>query len=386
VIVQIADVFDKLNALTKNTFERIDAKIDEFRTRLEDIDNRSDVVKAKVEKLKEFGTKATRIFSNYKYPITESHRLEYEPLSKYTPVEYGVNLSRRIHSSHIPFDDELLKEKINLLALNVQKAKSNNEWREEQHKNPMGRVPWERITSIGSFIIFNTSENPFVSRGMGSSVYEQKMKNRRNMQNEPEKEGIQPPPSSIVNKEQIEKQEKLLRYNPELQIAPQIMDELPTALPDLPGIADDLSFSNDLFPEFDGLVSNISQQSEAIKRDETNFSLSKESSASLLASIRSAAGKPVKGKLTVKDEKMERKKIKKEAVSGDLMSDLINNLKSRREGIRGKAITSRESETVSAPPAPSGAMEKVSAMIPPPPMVPPSSDDDDEDANSDDWE
>jgi WAS family protein 1 len=95
--------------------------------------------------------------------------------------------------------------------------------------------------------------------------------------------------------------------------------------------------------------------------------------ASLLDSIRAAAGKPKKSTNIVIARKIEAKKNKqKEVVSGDLMSDLFNKLSMRRKGISGANVSS-DSQT--------SAMERISAMIPPPPPV--SNEDND---NNDDWE
>jgi len=294
---------------------------------------------------------------------------------------------------------------------------------------------------------------------IGSSIYDQKIRAKRPQQINDLNSDIFEAPESILNVEQTEKRETL-HYLPEVQSPPQIMDDLPQALPSLPGIADDIEFniSDEEFlsatiPNLNGIIGVIPQLPQIIGSDSTlltNQSLNTQTKqqfcpsitpsistttaqssesepspvppppppppppspppistqqtsiqpqkqintqtvqsnsenltqfiptvdtnrASLLDSIRAAAGKPKKSTNIVIARKIEAKKNKqKEVVSGDLMSDLFNKLSMRRKGISGANVSS-DSQT--------SAMERISSMIPPPPPV--SNEDND---NNDDWE
>ena len=100
------------------------------------------------------------------------------------------------------------------------------------------------------------------------------------------------------------------------------------------------------------------------------------SRASLLESIRMAGGKP-KTK-TIKEKKIDKKLKQKEneelgstknssGGGGDLMSDLMNRLALRRDGISGNQKTiSKKSGNALKPESNVSAMDRISAMIPPP--------------------
>uniref|UniRef100_A0AAX7SMN3 WASH1 WAHD domain-containing protein n=1 Tax=Astatotilapia calliptera TaxID=8154 RepID=A0AAX7SMN3_ASTCA len=149
-------------------------------------------------------------------------------------------------------------------------------------------------------------------------------------------------PLSITKREQLERQiAESYFYVPDLGQVPEI--DVPSYLPDLPGIADDLSYSADLGPGFapSGPTHNIPELP----------CFSEESSA---PAVGAAAG------------------------GGDFMSDLFNKLAMRRKGISGKGPAGGESGD--APAGPSGAFARMSDVIPPLPAPHTATTDDD------DWE
>jgi WAS family protein 1 len=403
-----------------------------------------------VAQLKQSGNKSIKIFSNYKYPITEADQVVYKPLSKLVidTSRKETDIDFKIKSRHVPFDEELLKEKLQFYNVQKQSKEDNLNGEALDPSNRMGRIPWERITSVGSFVIFNTSENPYASRAKGTSLAEQKAKRKINQVLDNEGE-FGPPPSTFGNKNEPDKEEPLLRYNPDLSAAPAIIDHLPVALPHLPGIADDVLFN----PEILMQLNDVSDENNITRRMSVAKDITKdiippppipppmpESSqspvpppppppppllppvmtqssvpepptappppiqvkkaapvssndggrSSLLDAIRNAGGKPKKGAVTVKDLKIEKKKEKKkEKVSGDLMGDLMMSLKSRRIGISGDYNKSSSSEEVGKPIITRSVSEPASAMDRVASMIPaPKTSDiseEEEGANSD-WE
>ncbi|KAG7279218.1 hypothetical protein CRUP_013610 [Coryphaenoides rupestris] len=240
-------------------------------------------------------------------------------------------------------------------------------------------------------------------------------------------------PLSITKREQLERQTKeSYFYVPNLGQVPEI--NVPSYLPDLPGIADDLSYSADLGPgiapsSVPGCGSTSAAPSSSATPSPsrvctsptgspwTSPSPSSSSSASspssssshfpthrrrcrpvpaapiavvqqssgranLLESIRNAGGIGKAKLRDVKDRKMEKRKQKEQeqavgaaASGGDFMSDLFNKLSMR---ISGKGPAGGDS--ADTPLGTSGAFARMSDVIPPLPAPQPIPGDDE------DWE
>lgn len=448
MIVQVANVMEDLQAAIDNTSERIFKKLNTFKDRIAEVDRRAEVAKSKIEKIKECKNKATKVYSHYKYPTASINDVIFEPICKYDFDHQPERSKEVLKAPHIPFDEEILKEKLQFFTVSKGKSRGSSVWNDTSD-SPLGRIPWERITSVGSLVVFNTSDNPYIRRSHGSSIIEQKMKNKRPVVHiDDQDEGLGPPPNSILHSNQADKLDGNI-YNLEVSAPPEIIDDLPTTLFDLPGVAGDISFDitdtdkpdffspksyqpqlpNVTFMESPNVVLDhvvpdkpfstppapptvitdrsqepLQQQQAQTTQSQTprgapppppppppppslpdtsvkeptkapsNLPNIDAGRASLLESIRMAAGKPKKDRLTIKEKKIEAKKQKKkEVVSTDLMSDLKGYLESRRQGMAPK-------KTID----PSSAMEKVSNLIPPPPTKPtPENFDDSENS---DWE
>lgn len=433
LIKQLSDTLELLDVATTQVFGGIESKISDFKKCLHEIDQRVEVVQTKINHLRQSGNKATKVFSNYKYPKSEFRCFSYDPLTNCCSIKKTIdNDLRNIKAQHIPFDEQLLKEKLQFFS--VPKMGPTNSMWDNESELPLGRIPWERITSLGSLLVFNTADNAYSRRTQGSSVMDAKVRSKKTHP-EANSGDIFAPPLTILNKEQVEKSEPL-HYQPEEQTAPEIMDQLPLALPSLSGIADDLLFnfgeedepvtlrrpSKTTIPSLPDIESDFEerskQESTEIKPVSDSLNLQNESvsinsppppppppselptyskgskdekferkiisvdpsRASLLESIRAAAGKPKKSKNPIIERKKEAKKNKqKEVVTGDLMSDLFNTLSLRRKGISGTKQTSQAVES-NVQLSHSSAMKRISEMIPPP------VESDKEEADTSDWE
>ncbi|CAG13060.1 unnamed protein product [Tetraodon nigroviridis] len=221
-------------------------------------------------------------------------------------------------------------------------------------------------------------------------------------------------PLSITKREQLERQTaESYFYVPDLGQVPEI--DVPTYLPDLPGIADDLSYNADLGPGFapSGPTHNIpelptfteeSSMTGPVSGAPTEVVQPSDGRASLLESIRNAGGIGKAKLRNVKERKMEKKKQKEQeqavgvaSSGGDFMSDLFNKLAMRRKGevklqdhhhyysqmlntfspagISGKGPAG--GETGDAPASTGGAFARMSDVIPPLPAPHATTDDDD---------
>ncbi len=102
----------------------------------------------------------------------------------------------------------------------------------------LGGIPWHRINSLSSLVIFNTSENAY---NMNRTKTYSKPDSRRLQTSDQLDNSLVSAPNSIMTPQQDINQ---LHFEFSLESAPQIMDSLPMALPSLPGIADEFSFNN----------------------------------------------------------------------------------------------------------------------------------------------
>ena len=241
MLKRISQVLDQIDVVSNELFNGIQNKIDGFKLRLQDIDKRTEIVIEKINSVKNWKNRATKVFSHYKYPQNEINfnwndyqtvqsKWNIERLEKRITEE--IKNEEIINSSLIPFDEHILKDK--LLLFNIKRA---NKSFEIKYGNYLGRVPWERITSLGSLLLFNSSEVAYSKRK--SKI--QKIQNKK-IQNEESANGLHAPPTSMMSasEEKSEIQFELL-----FDEAPQITEHLPLALPSLPGIADEFEFTEE---------------------------------------------------------------------------------------------------------------------------------------------
>lgn len=451
MILQIADLLTSLEKSSQEIFARIDSRVNELNGEIQTIGHRAENARSQVNRLREFKNRGVRIYSSGKYPSKQELNIpDYKPIGETATAHLHdlESTKRTIRGIHIPFSEEVLVEKLQFYQYQS-RTRSSNPIPDDQ--TPV--IPWHRLTNVGSLVRFNSSQNPFLTRGKSGSGIEQKAKKKHHL-DEDQVDATQAAPASMTKLDE-EDEDSFFRINSELDAAPTLIDELPAALPDLDGIASDMFFepmdqtlsSSNMFFAEPVVAANKSSKAnsratvkntnvvKAVKKVSINApSSSNENSfeapqkaipappvmpaiqpppppppptvapetkpsstplpsvdggrASLLESIRNAAGKPKKGQVTAKDLKIEKKKQKQaeKAVSGDLMGDLMASLRARRIGISGsKDQTPRTSTPLptSGRIEPDSALHRVSTMIPPPL---PSTADQPEDSDQEDWD
>lgn len=168
MIVRISSALEQLEGASNKIFNEIDSRISEMKERLRDIDSRTEDAKHKISQIKQTENKATRVFSNYKYPKEEISFCDYVPVNNYCFIKDDTNLMRQnkryIKSSHVPYDDQLLKEKTQFYS--IPKRKTKDDW-DFNSDGPLGKIPWNRITSVASLLVFNTADNAYSRRSQG---------------------------------------------------------------------------------------------------------------------------------------------------------------------------------------------------------------------------
>lgn len=243
MIHRMLDTMDTMRKIMDKMFANIDTKLDKFKGRLREIERRSEEAQVRINNVKGAKSRATKVFSNYKFPASDVYQV-YQPMN--SSVNWVDDTGKEItliKSPHLPFDQEILKEKIKFYVSPKEKSESFNLGKSDKAKS----IPWERISNIGSLVMFNSSKNPYSSTS--SSTRLDPKSRRKFTTNASEEESIMPlTPKSPPVKESNASQEFVRPYNPTSNIAPKIMDQLPSALP-IPNVADDL-----IFNDFDNII------------------------------------------------------------------------------------------------------------------------------------
>ena len=226
----VADTLSYLETITDDIFSRITDRVQVYRDKIGAINKRVDVAQAKIDRLKN-SKKAIQVFSSAKYPAPDE-------LEEYTSIFNGskhAEVQRAnipVQSRHRIVDERVMKEKLSYH--NIRAKKSN----ETDRGEGLGKLP-KGLTSVSSLLLFNTAENPYKKYVMLDPLSGAVTKTRTAIEDEESQLGEAP--TTITNREQIDRAvaDNYL-YMPGLGEVPEI--DVPAYLPDLPGVADDLSY------------------------------------------------------------------------------------------------------------------------------------------------
>ncbi|XP_041349926.1 WASH complex subunit 1-like [Gigantopelta aegis] len=236
---QIADGLDYLSKVADDIFSRINKRVAENKAQLQNINDRVNRANACVDKLKG-SKKATKVFACAKYPASTSLE-DYQSVFKNTGSLSKVKRPHyRCQSKHPPVDDRVLRDKLQFfnVHLNLKQKNKMGANREEG----LGGLP-RVVPSISSLLLFNTSENPYKKYVMLDPLGVV-TKTRAAIE---EEAGMAEAPTTIVQREELQKQSaENYFYIPDIGEVPEIA--VPDFLPNLLGVADDVSFSADQGP------------------------------------------------------------------------------------------------------------------------------------------
>uniref|UniRef100_A0A4W2ID93 WASH complex subunit 1 n=1 Tax=Bos indicus x Bos taurus TaxID=30522 RepID=A0A4W2ID93_BOBOX len=239
-IQQVADALQYLQKVSGDIFSRISQRVELSRSQLQAIGERVSLAQAKIEKIKG-SKKAIKVFSSAKYPAPER-------LQEYGSIFMGAQdpgLQRRprhrIQSKHRPLDERALQEKLKFFPVCVNTKPEP----EDEAEEGLGGLP-SNISSVSSLLLFNTTENLYKKYVFLDPLAGAVTKTHVMLGAETE-EKLFDAPLSISRREQLERQvPENYFYVPDLGQVPDI--DVPSYLPDLPGVADDLMYSADLGP------------------------------------------------------------------------------------------------------------------------------------------
>ncbi|GAB0087798.1 hypothetical protein DMENIID0001_021480 [Sergentomyia squamirostris] len=407
-IIQAVNAFEYLENVISDVFATINARIDKNNSRVDDIRHRINVANAKVEKLVGI-KKSVTIYSPAKYPSGET--VEDIPVTfptSHPDDTVKLNQDYTVESQLDPVSHKRLQDKLHFY--HVRKI---NEQSSSVIPEGLGAPP-AHLTSINSFLLFNTAENPYEHYNKVDPLSGTIRTTSSSTVLEDDSQKMEAAPLSISNRNaQPKKVSDNFFYTPQHDDAPAL--DVPDDLPDLPGIAGDVTFSEEphqafpettpgtistLLPTDDELDLNISvikpveiheevpkiaeisspppppppqpmmtsspATSTAKPSAEKSLPQMSDARSNLMEAIRQAGGKTQRA---AEQKPPGKKEAPPPAGGGDLMADLRNKLTSRRKGISGAKDAT-------------GVMDKISALIPPPPKPTPTMDA----SEDDDWE
>lgn len=239
---QIADALDYLNDVVTDIFRRIDNRIAENRNKLQQLNRRTAVARAKIEKLTG-SNKATKVFSSAKYPASDVRKDYISVFNPPATTEFK-SCHADIKSKQEPTDGKAPQEKLQFYHVKVGSRMRRN--LEVAVEEGLGSLP-PNIDSVSSLLLFNTSENPY-KRYVLLDPLGAVTKTRQSLEEEGESSNVMDDaPISIAQQERLEARSgENFFYSPGMGDVPDI--DVPLDLPDLPGIADDLRYIMDSGP------------------------------------------------------------------------------------------------------------------------------------------
>uniref|UniRef100_A0A672PKY8 WAS protein family homolog 1-like n=1 Tax=Sinocyclocheilus grahami TaxID=75366 RepID=A0A672PKY8_SINGR len=388
---QITGALQYLEIISTDIFSRVSQSVEKNRVHLQTVTDRIKLAQARVQKIKG-SKKATKVFSSAKYPAPEK-------LQDYSSIFTGAvdpaSQKRpriKVQSKLRPLDDKAPQEKLMYLPVCVNTKKRS----EDKTEEGLGSLP-RNVNSVSSLLLFNTTENLYKKYVFLDPLAGAVTKTHTTLESEKEDKPFDAP-LSITKREQLERQTaENYFYVPDLGQVPEI--DVPSYLPDLPGIADDLMYSADLGPGFAPSVPASSSIPElpsfGTEHDESSGSggihghifsnsqkyivwvkiidfsfmpkiISPPPPPPITADstdVASSQAPPTGKRLFFRIIDSLFSNVGAAVSGGDLMSDLFNKLAMRRKGISGKGPAGRDSSE--APANSGGAFARMSDVIPP---------------------
>ncbi|XP_053391603.1 WASH complex subunit 1-like [Mercenaria mercenaria] len=232
---QIVDSLEYLDKIANEIFTRIHTRVSNNQAHLQKINDRVSLAEAKISKISG-SKKATNVFASAKYPAqdtTEFYETVFKPDAK---LRSPKRQSYHVQDKHKVVDETVLKDKLQYYHVKGGRKKKSGADRGEG----LGGLPKE-IPSVSALLLFNTSENPYkkyvIKDPLGVVT-----KTRTAL--EEEDSGMAEAPNTIKTNEELQRlQADNYFYVPGIGDVPEL--DLPIALPNLLGVADDITFSAD---------------------------------------------------------------------------------------------------------------------------------------------
>ena len=244
---QLVDALEYLEAVANDIFNRVSCRVAESRDQLTGINNRVNVAQAKIDKLRNSSSKATRVFSPPKYPAAER-------LSDVSTVYQEVNpLLHRVRKARVDIDSrleevtgEVVRAKRNPFLLDQKRGNKTLDLRfssdDPEQGEGLGSLP-RHLPSVSSLLLFNTSENPYKKYVVLDPLSGATVKTRDNLNKD--EDALSDAPVTITQGEELlSGPHDSVMYVPVMPDLPEL--EVPELLPSLPYVAADMFYTADI--------------------------------------------------------------------------------------------------------------------------------------------
>lgn len=255
---QLVDALEYLDAVANDIFNRVSCRVAESRDQLTTINNRVNVAQAKIDKLRNSSSKATRVFSPPKYPAPER-------LCETTTVYQEVNpLLQRVRKTRVDIDSrleevtrEVVTAKRNPFLLEKKKKKTLDlrfSSDDPEQGEGLGSLP-RHLPSVSSLLLFNTSENPYKKYVVLDPLSGATVRTRDNLIKE--EDSLTDAPVTITQGEELlSGPQDSVMYVPVMPELPEL--EVPELLPSLPYVAADMFYTADIGKSIAPSLANVS--------------------------------------------------------------------------------------------------------------------------------
>lgn len=223
VHIQAIKIFEYLDAVVDQTFDRIDARISQNMGRIKLINQRIESAHRKIESFKET-KKAITIFSPAKYPMSAPAKFK----STFADEKFNLKVDYNYKLDRIGSFPDDFADKLQFFHVNKGPPK---------HAQPNKHSLIYNTKSINSIITFVNSENIIINDPVVGKKPELSHQ-RDNVDSRDETKDFSKFSTLMKNKGDGDN----FNYSPNMNSAPELL-ELPMDLPDLPGIAGDISFN-----------------------------------------------------------------------------------------------------------------------------------------------
>ena len=244
---QLVDGLEYLEAVAADIFSRLSCRVVENRDQLAAINQRVNVAQAKIDKLRNSSSKATRVFSPPKYPAPERLAGSSTVYQQVNPLLQGVRKTRVEFESRLDeVTADVVKAKRNPFLFDPKVKKRIPDLRfssdDPEQGEGLGSLP-RHLPSVSSLLLFNTSENPYKKYVVLDPLSGAKTKTRDKLREEEDK--LSEAPVTITQGEELERgPQDSVMYVPIMPELPEL--EVPDLLPSLPFVAADMFYTADI--------------------------------------------------------------------------------------------------------------------------------------------